>query len=61
MTSPSAPQVFFAAPKEVAATLGFNEKTIRRWCIAGRVRAERVPGGIEWRIEVDANGKPLTP
>lgn len=47
-----------ASPKQVASTMAVHEKTVRRWCYAGQLRAHRTPGGLI-RIEVDERGLPL--
>lgn len=43
--------------KEVAALLGREEDTVRRWCWLGRVRARKLEGGRgnegEWRISCE--------
>lgn len=44
----------FLTTREVAALLGREEDTVRRWCWLGRVRATKTLGGRgtagEWRI-----------
>ena len=44
--------------KTVAATISVHPATVRRWCLAGFIRAKQTPGG-EWRVEVDGEGWPI--
>jgi excisionase family DNA binding protein len=39
----------YLSPKEVAGILRFNEKTICRWCISGKLPAYKF--GRSWRID----------
>ena len=38
--------------KEVASSIGVNERTVRRWCEKGKVEAKLTPSGKNWRIVV---------
>jgi predicted site-specific integrase-resolvase len=49
----------WVSAKEAAEGAGVDEKTIRRWAIAGKVRARLLPSGARWRIAVDREGFPL--
>lgn len=47
MTEPEVPNTL--TPKELAAMVGIDERTIRRWCVEGRIPARHVGG--RWRIK----------
>lgn len=46
----SAPAIIdWVTPAQAAPRFGVDEKTVRRWCESGRLRAER--HGSRWRID----------
>lgn len=49
----------WVTPKEAADGAGVNEKTVRRWCIAGVVRCKLTPSGSRWRVAIDEDGMPV--
>lgn len=49
----------FVSAKEVAATLGVDERTVRRWCAKHEVDCVLTPGNKLWRVKVDEEGVPV--
>lgn len=47
--APRAPLTEWVTPAQAAPRFGVDEKTVRRWCESGRIRAER--HGSRWRID----------
>ena len=46
----------FYTPPELAGAIGASRVTITRWCVAGLIRADRVPRNAirpRWRIGLD--------
>jgi excisionase family DNA binding protein len=43
----------YLKPAEVAALLGVNAKTVKRWIRAGKLDAIKTPGG-HWRIPTES-------
>lgn len=50
----------WGSPEQAAELLGVTAKTVRRWAVAGRLKAERA--GAHWRIDLAAlpSGVPAT-
>ncbi|MFT3836742.1 MAG: hypothetical protein QM723_07080 [Myxococcaceae bacterium] len=52
----------WVGPKEAAAVAEVHEKTVRRWCLRGLVKAYRLACGTgPWRIAITNDGRVCDP